>query len=60
MADPLLEVRGLNKRFGGIVATDNLDLDVAAGEIHELLLYTQLHLVLSDKLAQCSDQHQSE
>ena len=37
MADPLLEVRGLNKHFGGIVATDNLDLDVAAGEIHALI-----------------------
>jgi branched-chain amino acid transport system ATP-binding protein len=30
-------VRGLNKRFGGLAATDNLDLDVAEGEIHALI-----------------------
>ena len=34
---PLLEVRGLNKRFGGVVATDQVDLQVAAGEIHALI-----------------------
>lgn len=33
----LLEVRGLCKRFGGLVATDALDLDVASGEIHALI-----------------------
>jgi branched-chain amino acid transport system ATP-binding protein len=33
----LLEVRGLCKRFGGLVATDGLDLDVASGEIHALI-----------------------
>jgi branched-chain amino acid transport system ATP-binding protein len=33
----LLEVRGLAKRFGGLVATDGLNLDVAAGEIHALI-----------------------
>jgi branched-chain amino acid transport system ATP-binding protein len=32
MADALLEVRGLRKRFGGLVATDGIDLDVAEGE----------------------------
>jgi len=32
MAEPLLHVRGLRKRFGGLVATDGVDLDVAAGE----------------------------
>ncbi len=34
---PLLEVRGLVKRFGGVVATDQVDLDVHAGEIHALI-----------------------
>ena len=34
---PLLDVRGLNKRFGGVVATDHLDLEVRTGEIHALI-----------------------
>jgi branched-chain amino acid transport system ATP-binding protein len=33
----LLQVRGLNKRFGGLVATDALDLDVESGEIHAVI-----------------------
>jgi branched-chain amino acid transport system ATP-binding protein len=33
----LLEVRGLIKRFGGLLATDSLDLDVQEGEIHALI-----------------------
>jgi branched-chain amino acid transport system ATP-binding protein len=33
----LLQVRGLTKRFGGLVATDALDLDVAIGEIHAVI-----------------------
>jgi branched-chain amino acid transport system ATP-binding protein len=32
-----LEVRGLVKRFGGLAATDGLDLDVRAGEIHAII-----------------------
>ena len=37
MAEPLLRVRGLSKRFGGLVATDNLSLDVLTGEIHAII-----------------------
>jgi branched-chain amino acid transport system ATP-binding protein len=37
VAEALLEVRGLAKRFGGVVATDNVDLDVARGEVHALI-----------------------
>jgi branched-chain amino acid transport system ATP-binding protein len=37
MAEPLLEVRGLYKHFGGVVATDRLDLAVAAGSVHALI-----------------------
>jgi branched-chain amino acid transport system ATP-binding protein len=33
----LLRVRGLTKRFGGLVATDALDLDIAAGELHAII-----------------------
>jgi branched-chain amino acid transport system ATP-binding protein len=32
VTDGLLGVRGLTKRFGGLVATDGVDLDVAEGE----------------------------
>jgi branched-chain amino acid transport system ATP-binding protein len=34
---PLLVVRGLCKRFGGVVATDDVGLEVATGEIHALI-----------------------
>ncbi len=33
----LLTVRGLTKRYGGVVAVDGVDLDVAAGEIVALI-----------------------
>ena len=37
MTATLLSVRGLRKRFGGLVATDGVDLDVRDGEIHALI-----------------------
>jgi branched-chain amino acid transport system ATP-binding protein len=37
MAEALLRVEGLVKRFGGLVATDNLDLDIRADEVHALI-----------------------
>lgn len=37
MNRPLLSVRGLRKRFGGLIATDSVDLDVVEGEIHALI-----------------------
>ncbi len=37
MTDALLSVRGLRKRFGGVVATDRVDLDVRRGEVHALI-----------------------
>jgi branched-chain amino acid transport system ATP-binding protein len=33
----MLEVRGLTKRFGGIVAVDAVNLSVQAGEVHALI-----------------------
>jgi branched-chain amino acid transport system ATP-binding protein len=33
----VLSLRKLSKRFGGVVAVDGVDLDVAAGEIHALI-----------------------
>jgi len=37
MAEALLEIRSLVKRFGGLVATDALSLEVRPGEIHALI-----------------------
>jgi branched-chain amino acid transport system ATP-binding protein len=37
VADPLLRVENLVRRFGGIVATDNVSLDVASGELHAII-----------------------
>jgi branched-chain amino acid transport system ATP-binding protein len=37
VADPLLRVQNLVRRFGGIVATDNVSLDVAEGELHAII-----------------------
>ena len=36
-AGPLLRVRGLRKQFGGLLAVDGVDFDVAAGEIVGLI-----------------------
>jgi branched-chain amino acid transport system ATP-binding protein len=37
VADPLLCVENLVRRFGGILATDNVSLDVAKGELHAII-----------------------
>ena len=37
MADPLLRVDALVRRFGGILATDHVSLDVARGELHAII-----------------------
>jgi branched-chain amino acid transport system ATP-binding protein len=36
-APALLDVQGLHKRFGGVVATDGVDLHVRAGEVQALM-----------------------
>jgi branched-chain amino acid transport system ATP-binding protein len=37
MAEPMLAIEGLTKRFGGIVATDDVDLAIHPGEIHAVI-----------------------
>lgn len=37
MTTPTLELRGITKRFPGVLANDHIDLTVAPGEIHALL-----------------------
>jgi branched-chain amino acid transport system ATP-binding protein len=37
VADPLLQIRGLTKRFGGVLASDGICLDVPAGELHAVI-----------------------
>ncbi len=37
MSEVLMATRGLTKRFGGLLATDDVSLDVRSGEIHALI-----------------------
>ena len=37
MTEPLLRIENLVRRFGGIVATDNLSLDIVRGELHAII-----------------------
>jgi branched-chain amino acid transport system ATP-binding protein len=37
VAKPLLQIEGLSKRFGGVVATDNVTLVVPEGELHAII-----------------------
>jgi branched-chain amino acid transport system ATP-binding protein len=37
VADPLLQIEGLSKRFGGVVASDNILLDVRPKELHAVI-----------------------
>jgi branched-chain amino acid transport system ATP-binding protein len=37
VSEPLLQIEGLTKRFGGVVASDNIVLDVREGELHAII-----------------------
>src|SRR5256885_15799503 len=37
MPEPLLQIEGLTKRFGGIIASDDVTLSVPQGELHAII-----------------------
>ncbi len=37
MTEPILETRGLTKRFGALVASDDVSIDLMPGEIHAII-----------------------
>jgi branched-chain amino acid transport system ATP-binding protein len=37
MTPPLLQIDGLTKRFGGVIAADTITLDIPAGEFHAVI-----------------------
>jgi branched-chain amino acid transport system ATP-binding protein len=37
MTEPILQVRGLSKNFGGLAAVDDVSLDVKVGELHAVI-----------------------
>jgi len=37
MAEPLLQIEGLTKRFGGVIASDDVTLSISPGELHAII-----------------------
>ena len=37
MSEPLLQIEGLTKRFDGVIASDNVTLSIASGELHAII-----------------------
>jgi len=37
MPDPMLQIRDLTKRFGGVLACDDVSLDIMVGELHAII-----------------------
>jgi len=37
VADTLLQIEGVSKRFGGVIASDGVDLDVPQGQLHAII-----------------------
>ena len=54
MAEPLLRVESLAKRFGGIVASDDIALVVEEGELHAVIGAVAL-LVLEEALSRVTE-----
>jgi branched-chain amino acid transport system ATP-binding protein len=37
VTEPLLQIEGLTKRFGGVIASDAITLDIPRGEFHAII-----------------------
>ena len=37
MTEPLLQIEGLTKRFGGVIASDAITLDIQRGYFHAII-----------------------
>ncbi len=68
MTSPILKIANLNKSFGGVVATENVSLEIHAGEVHALIgpngagkttLVSQISGILSSDSGEIEFDHQN-
>ena len=68
MTSPILKIVNLNKNFGGVIATENVSLEIQAGEVHALIgpngagkttLVSQISGILPSDRGEIEFDHQS-
>ena len=68
MNSPILKIVNLNKNFGGVIATENVSLEIQAGEVHALIgpngagkttLVSQISGILPSDSGEIEFDHQS-
>jgi len=59
MAEPLLQIEALSKRFGGVVAADDIMLDIPPGEFGTKLCDEDVDLGLDFTLSRMIDRYES-
>lgn len=68
MTSPILKIVNLNKNFGGVIATENVSLEIQAGEVHALIgpngagkttLVSQISGILPSDSGEIEFDHQS-